>query len=41
MEITVVTATATSTLGILGEIRFKPYMIPKASAPMKKVGQWV
>jgi len=40
-ESSVVTTTATSTLGILGEIFFSPNMIAKANTPMKKVGQCV
>ena len=38
-EIRVVTTTATSTLGIRGEISFRPYMMTNAKRPMIKVGQ--
>ena len=40
-EIRVVTTTAASTLGKRGTKRLSPYMMAKASAPIRKVGQWV
>ena len=36
-----VTTTAASTLGKRGTKRLSPYMMAKASAPIRKVGQWV